>query len=737
MKNSHIEILQTMYLRGPNIWTYRPVLEAWIDIGDLEDSPSNTIPGFNERLTSWLPSLIEHRCSEGERGGFLLRLKEGTWPGHILEHVTLELQNLAGMPGGFGRARSTSVRGVYKVVVRAWHPEVTLAALHAGRDLLMAAIEDRPYDVASAVNHLRELADDLLLGPSTACIVDAATAKDRRIPAIRLSEGNLVQLGYGARSRRIWTAETDCTGAIAEGISRDKDLTKSLLKSCGVPVPEGRVVNSPAEAWEAAEDIGLPVVVKPSDANHGRGVSLELSSQADIEAAYHIADAEGSDVIVERFIRGEEHRLLVVGGKLAAAARGESIWIEGDGRATVAELIDTQVNTDPRRGEAEEFPLETIILERDPTTCLLLERQGMNGASVPEAGQRVLIQRNGNMANDITESVHPSVAATVALAARVIGLDIAGVDLVAEDISRPLAEQGGAIVEVNAGPGLLMHLKPANGEPRPVGRAIVDHLFPQDETGRIPVVGITGSRDMTTIAKLVAWLLQLSGKHVGLACGNGLYLDNRQIEQGNRANFDSAERVLMNRMVEAAVFENGGDAILSEGLAYDRCQVGVVANIDPAFHLGRYHIDTPEQVFNVLRTQIDLVLPDGVAVLNAGDQMAVQMAPLCDGEVMFFGADPDIPVIQEHLAQGRRAVFVKDGHVMLGTGGDALAVADLTKIPLVNDAAQPNQLANILAAIGAAWALEISPNVIRTGVKTFEAASPEANVHHSIVRNQV
>jgi len=715
-----------MYLRGPNIWTYRPVLEAWVDIGDLEDFPSNTIPGFNERLINWLPSLIEHRCSEGERGGFLLRLKEGTWPGHILEHVTLELQNLAGMPGGFGRARSTSQRGVYKVVIRAWHPEVTRTALLAGRDLVMAAVKDESFDVAAAVNKLRDLADSLLLGPSTACIVDAATAKDRRIPAIRLSEGNLVQLGYGARSRRIWTAETDCTGAIAEGISRDKDLTKSLLQSCGVPVPEGQLVHSPEEAWEAAEDLGLPVVVKPSDANHGRGVSLELHARKDIEAAYHVADAEGSEVIVERFIRGDEHRLLVVGGKLVAAARGESVSIEGDGVATVAELIETQLNSDPRRGAEEEFPLDIIDLERQPSTCLLLERQGMHAQSVPALGQRVLIERNGNMANDVTGQVHPSVAATVALAARVVGLDIAGVDLVAEDISRPLEDQGGAIVEVNAGPGLLMHLKPAQGEPQPVGRAIVDHLFPDGESGRIPVVGITGSRGKSTVAHLLAWLVHLSGKHVGLACSNGLYLDRRQVEKGDRANFDAAERVLMNRMVEAAVFENGSDTILSEGLAYDRCQVGVVTNIDPSSHLGRYHIDTPEQVFNVLRTQVDLVLPSGAAVLNAHDAMAVEMAPLCDGEVIFFGMDPEHPVISTHLAQGRRAVYIKDGHVVLATGSHAASNADVSKIPMTGTASAREQLENYLAAIGAAWALDIHPNVIRTGVKTFEAAAAAA-----------
>ena len=284
-----MEFLNILPLRGPNIWTYRPVLEVWLDIGDLEDSPSNTIPGFYERLTAWLPSLVEHRCGIGERGGFLQRLREGTWPGHILEHVTIELQNMAGMQSGFGKARSTGVRGVYKVVVRSRNEQVSRAALHAARDLVLAAMQDRSFDVAAAVSILRDMVDALCLGPSTACIVDAAT--ERGIPSIRLTEGNLVQLGYGARQHRIWTAETDQTSAIAETISRDKDLTKSLLSACGVPVPEGRVVDSPADAWDAAEDIGLPVVVKPSDGNHGRGVSTELMARAEVEAAYHLADA--------------------------------------------------------------------------------------------------------------------------------------------------------------------------------------------------------------------------------------------------------------------------------------------------------------------------------------------------------------------------------------------------------------------------------------------------------------
>ena len=411
-----MEFLKILPLRGPNIWTYRPVLEVWLDIGILEDSPSNTIPGFYERLTAWIPTLVEHRCGIGERGGFLERLREGTWPGHILEHVTIELQNLAGMQSGFGKARSTGVRGVYKVVVRSRNEQVSHAALHAARDLILAAIHDKPFDVATAVAGLHEMVDALCLGPSTACIVEAAT--ERGIPSIRLTEGNLVQLGYGVRQRRIWTAETNQTSAIAEGISKDKDLTKSLLSACGVPVPQGRIVDSPEDAWEAAEDIGVPVVVKPSDGNHGRGVSIDLMSREEIEAAFHLADAEGSAVIVERFVRGNEHRLLVVGGRLAAAARGESVSLVADGRSTIRQLIDTQINSDPRRGASEEFPLDVLLLDENPAARFELERQGYNADSIPPPGKQVLIQRNGNVAFDVTDEVHPEVAAMVALAAR-------------------------------------------------------------------------------------------------------------------------------------------------------------------------------------------------------------------------------------------------------------------------------------------------------------------------------
>ncbi len=712
-----IEILRIVHLRGPNQWTYRPVLEAWIDIHGLEDCPSNTLPGFNARLLAWLPTLQSHRCSYGEEGGFVRRLEEGTWPAHVMEHVALELQNLAGMPGGFGRARGLPQRGQYRVVVRAWHPEVTEAAIHAARDLVMAAIEDAPFDVAGTVKRLHTLADRRLLGPSTACIVEAADAKPRRIPHIRLNDGNLVQLGYGSQSRRIWTAETDATSAIAEGIASDKDLTKRLLAAAGVPVPEGRVVTSPADAWEAALDIGVPVVVKPDNANHARGVSLDLQTQAEVEAAFPIAEAEGSGVMVERFVPGEEHRLLVVGGRLIAASRGENIHIVGDGVSTVRTLIDVQLNADPRRGETEEFPLETIVLDREPGILLLLARQGLGPESVLAAGQKALIQRTGTYAEDVTDLVHPETARLACLAAKVVGLDIAGIDLVCADITRPLSEQKGAIVEVNAGPGLLMHLKPAIGQPRPVGEAIVAHLFPDGASGRIPVVGVAGESEATLTARLIAHLLQLGGKRTGLACAEGLFLDRRLVEPGDCARWEPAQRLLMNRSVDAAVIENPVVTLAGEGLAYDRCQVAVMTGIDLEARWPEYGIVDAEGLLKVWRTQVDVVLPTGSAVLNADDAAIAGLAEFCDGEIIWFAGSPAALPLAKHRARGGRAVIVKEGRILLIHGADERVLCELTEVPFLQD--HPKDTVAVLAALGAGWALDLPLELLRAGIETY------------------
>lgn len=715
MSKKDIEILEVRYLRGPSMWTYTPIIEAVVDIHDLEDFPSNLIPGFPERLVAWLPSLMAHTCSPGVHGGFVMRLHEGTWPGHILEHITIELQNLAGMKVSFGKAREVTRRSLYKVVFNTLHEKVGRRALQLARELVLAAMEDRPFDLPAAIAELTQMADDYCLGPSTQCIVTAATK--RKIPHIRLLEnGNLVQLGYGAAQRRIWTAETDCTSAIAEGIASEKDMTKRLLGYCGVPTPEGRVVESPAEAWAAAQDIGLPVVVKPSDGNRGRGVSIDLSIQSEIEAAYQIAANEGSEVIVEQYIRGIEHRLLVIGGKLVAAARGEEASVIGDGKQTVRQLVESQINSDPRRGKAGEQPLEPVEIDR-AQVLLQLERQGYTPDSVPAADSKVVVLRNGNHNTDITHLVHPDNAATAVLAAKIVGLDIAGVDIVAEDITQPLAGQGGAIVEVNAGPSLLMHLRPAIGEAQPVGEAIVESLFPTTANGRIPVVGVSGCRGKTRVAGLIARLLRLSGKYVGLACSKGVYVNRRQLQNSDGANYAGGERVLLNRSVTAAVIEQDARSILTEGLAYDRCDVGVVTNLAYDADLAQFHIHDDDQMFTVLRTQIDVVLPSGTGVLNADDPRLVEMAELCDGEVIFFSLNADSEVIRAHRAKGGRAVIVRDNRIVLAKDGDEKGLTDASAIPLI--AERHEETANVLAAIAAGWALNIDTALIKSGAQTF------------------
>jgi cyanophycin synthetase len=715
MTQKNLQILRVSHLRGPNIWTYRPVIETWLDLGELEDRPSNRIPGFYERLIALLPGLVQHRCGVGEVGGFLERLRDGTWAGHILEHVVLELQTLAGMQTGFGKTRMTSRPGVYKMAFRTRQEEVGRAALEAGRELLLAAIEDQPYDVKATVARLRELCDRLFLGPSTAHIVEAAT--DRRIPHIRLNDGNLVQLGYGARQHRIWTAETDQTSAIAESIASDKQLTKELLQSCGVPVPEGEEVDSPERAWDVAQDIGVPVTVKPTDANHGRGVFTDLHTREDVEKAWHAADAEGSGVLVEKFIEGEAHRLLVVGKEVVAATRGKKQTVTGDGRSTVLQLIESQINSDPRCGVEEEFPLEPLILDKEPIAQLELRRQGLNADSVPPSGQVVLIRRHGDLAYDVTDLVHPKVAAAAALAARVVGLDIAGIDLVTPDISKPLADQGGAIIEVNAGPGLLMHLKPAEGQPRNVGQAIVAHLFPGEDQGRIPIVGITGTRNTTRIARLVNWLLHINGMQVGLACRDGFFLGPRQVDTRDGSDWETGQRLLINRSLEAAVFEHTHRAILSEGLAYDRCTIGVVTDLDGLEELAEFYIDDADKLFAVVRTQVDVILPTGTAVLNAADPRVVEMAALCDGKVLFYGSDAQLPAIAQHRQQGERTVFLRDRHIVLAQGMDEVSEVPLDSLSPAK-AAKPDM---VMAAVAAAWALDVRPELIGAGLRTFKA----------------
>ncbi|MFM7657435.1 MAG: cyanophycin synthetase, partial [Burkholderiaceae bacterium] len=652
---------------------------------------------------------------------FEQRLRDGTWMGHVLEHVIIELLELSGLEAGFGQTRETTRAGTYRMVFRVPDETVGRTAFDAGLKLMHAVINQQAFELEPELAKIRKAIDEFYLGPSTAHIV--ASAKKRKIPHIRLNQGNLVQLGYGALQNRIWTAETDLTSAIAEGIAGNKDLTKSLLRSCGVPVPSGEVVHSVEAAWEIAQEIGLPVVVKPRDGNRGRGVMLNLRSQDEVESAYAIARAEDPDVIVERYIEGDEHRVLVVGGKVIAVARGESAWVTGDGSSTVASLVELQINSDPRRGSADIHPLEKLNPFTNSVIQGNLQRQRLTTESVPAAGQRVLIAANGNHAIECSDLIHPDNAFTCVLAAQVIGLDIAGIDIVCKDIAQPLDAQRGAVVEVNAGPGLLMHLKPAQGEARPVGDAIVSHLFPEGQRGRIPIVGVAGSESTTPITRLVAWLMQLSGARVGVACREGLFVGARQLERGDCAHWEPGQRLLINRNVEAAVFENDPMSLLTEGLAYDRCWVGIVTDSQPVPGLEQELMTEPEHRYKILRTQIDVVLETGAAVLNADDETVLDMAKLSDGDVLLYAHDGQHPALVAHRESGRRVLYLEDGFLVRAHGS---AVAD--KINLTRDlspAAAALSHSALLAAIGAAWALGLEAQLIRTGLDTYGTVQPE------------
>ena len=684
-----------------------------MDLGELEDRPSDTIPGFRERLVGLLPGLQEHHCGVGERGGFLQRLDSGTMAGHVLEHVVIELLNLGGMPTGFGQTRSTSRRGVYRMAFRARDERVARVALAQGHHLLHAAMAGEPFDVAAAVTAVREEVDRSYLDPSTASIVAAAT--ERGIPHLRLNQGNLVQLGHGVMQRRIWNSETGATGAIAHGISRDERLTRSLLASCGVPVPQSRAVASADEAWEVACEIGLPVIAKFDEGAPARGTLVDLASESAVRAAFDEGSALGTGVVIERSVPGREHRLLVVGGRLVAAARGHEAWVHGDGRSTVQQLVDGQINATQCPGDAEGPVRSRIRCNADGMILRTLRAQGLTPASVPPTGSRVLIQRLGREVEDCTDGVHPEVARMAELAARLVGLDVAGIDVIAADLARPLHEQEGAVIGVHAGPGLTMHLEPSRGASRPVGRAIIDHLFADEQDGRIPIVGVAGSRDTGRIACMIAWLLHLSGRHVGLACGGGICLDRRQVDRCDGTRWEAGRRVLMNHQVEVAVLETRPRGILRDGLPYDRCEVGLVHDLEGHEGLAEHDVQGREQMFRVMRTQVDVVLRRGTAVLNASDPEIASMAALCDGQVMLYAPDAGDDAVARHLAAGGRAVFADGRTIMLAHGADHVPVGHLPEdVPGGSPTGQAT-----LAAVAAAWACGVDMDVIVTGVATF------------------
>jgi cyanophycin synthetase len=691
-----MEFRRIVALRGPNIWAKSPVLEAWVDLGELKDSASNAIPGFNDRLMAWLPEMIEHECSIGTRGGFFERLRRGTYLAHILEHVTLELQNRAGSKLGYGRARETMTEGVFRVAFRYEEEALARACVTTARELCLAAVYDRPFDIADEILRLRRVADDVLMGPSTRTVALAARA--RGIPVRRLNDASLLQLGQGSKQHRVHRSATDRTGAVAESLSDDKEVTKTYLRAAGVPVAKGRLATSPPDAWRAAQEIGAPVVVKPKDCNFGNGVVIGLSRRDQIEAAYKHAATLGSGVIVEQLAHGSEHRLLVVGGKFIAATGGKPAVVVGDGEQSISELVESQLNSDPRRGQDLSCPLAKV--EFDKNVLLMLENEGFRPDSVPAAGQTVLIQPNGNLAIDETDRVHPAVRRHAELAARVIELDVAGIDIIAQDIGRPLEEQGGVVIEVNASPGLQMHVAPEAGTPRPVGEAIVASLFAEGDNGRIPVVGITGSCHTAEVTKLVARLLAVDGKTLGTSIHDGTFVGAAKVAGVEWTTADSARNLLLNPLVDAVVAELPLESLLEEGLGFDRCDVAVITSVGEGMRIDVAEWDSPERQVLVHRVLSDMVLPAGALVLRAGEPLAGHIIEHCDAETILYSAREDASDVQAHLAAGGKAVIVRKGQIVFSAAGEETVLPALT----IAGPAEP-----LLAATAVGWALALSP----------------------------
>ncbi len=705
-----MEVSRIRALRGPNLWSRHTAIEAIVKCEGVENAIA-TMPGFEPAVRMLFPGIGALRAS----GSVSLA--------HVLEAAALTLQEEAGCKVTFSRTTQTVEPGTYQVVVQYSEEAVGRLAFELAQQLVHSALKGGDFDADAAIAKLRETDEDVRLGPSTGSIVDAALA--RGIPYRRLTEGSLVQFGWGSKQRRIWAAEVDATSAVSESIAQDKDLTKQLLRAAGVPVPIGRPVHSVGEAWEVALEIGLPVVLKPQDGNQGKGVTVNITDRAHLEIAYRAAEEIGT-VLVEKYLPGSDFRLLVVGKHLVAAARRDPPHVIGDGQADVRTLVE-RVNADPRRGDGHATSLTKIRF--DDIAVARLALQGLTPESVPEKGRRVILRYNANLstggtATDVTDEVHPQVAASAVAAAQMIGLHVCGVDVVCESVGRPLPDQHGGIVEVNAAPGLRMHLSPSYGKGRNVGQAIVADLFGPGDDGRIPVVAVTGTNGKTTTARLIAHLFASSGLRVGLTNTDGVYVDGRQIDSGDCSGPKSARNVLMHPEVDAAVFETARGGVLREGLGFDRCHVAVVTNIGAGDHLGLNYITTVEDLAVLKRVIVQNVATDGFAVLNAADPIVAAMAASCPGEVIFFCADRHHPVMATHRAQGRRTVYVDDGH-MVASEGSVRGRVPLRDIPITRYGTIGFQVENAMAAVAAAWGAGLDWAAVLSGLASFvnDAAS--------------
>ncbi|HEX2883345.1 MAG TPA: cyanophycin synthetase [Candidatus Limnocylindria bacterium] len=720
-----MRIIETRVFRGPNYWNYEPAIKLIVDLGVLEAYPTDRLPGFTDALLEMLPGVGLHSCGTGKPGGFEQRLRDGTWVGHVAEHIALQLQREAGTEVGRGKTRSTGEPGRYHVVYSYGDESVGVAAGQLAVRLVNHLVEADPaFDFVAELERLILLAERAAFGPSTQAILDEASLRD--IPSIRLNEQSLVQLGHGIHQKRIRATMTSQTASLGVDIASDKKLTNRLLAATGVPVPRSEVVRDEEAAAAAARRIGFPVAVKPLDGNHGRGVVLDLADEDAVRAGFRMAQAEArrGGVVVERYLTGNDYRCLVIGGRLRAVAQRVPAHVDGDGVHALAELVEI-TNADPRRGIGHEKVLTRIRI--DDESISYAREQGFELSDVPPRGQRVYLKRTGNMSTggisiDRTEEIHPDNAQIAELAAQVVGLDIAGIDIVCPDIGQPVRETGGGIVEVNAAPGFRMHTHPTEGEAQYVAKPVIDLLFPPASPSRIPIVAVTGSNGKTTTTRMIAHIMKGMGRKVGLTSTDGIYVDGRLVRRADASGPKSASMVLQNPTVDFAVFEVARGGILREGLGYQRNDVAVVLNVT-GDHLGLGGITSIKQLAAVKRVIVEAVPRDGVAVLNADDPLVAEMARHCSGSVIYFSTDPDHERLKFQASRGRRAVTLEQGRngekIVLRHGRKSMDLVWTHLIPATFEGRARMNVQNALAATAAAWAAGAHLHDIRQGLRTF------------------
>jgi cyanophycin synthetase len=715
-----MKIQDIKIMNGPNYWSIRrhKLVVMLLDLEDMEEKPTNKIEGFLERLEKMFPTMYEHRCSEGAPGGFFSRVKDGTWMGHVIEHIALEIQSLAGMEVGFGRTRETSSKGVYHVVFSYFEAKAGVYAAKAAVRIAQALVDDTPYNLDEDIQNLREIREDERLGPSTGSIVEEAIK--RKIPYIRLNNRSLVQLGYGVNQQRIQATITGKTGSIAVEIACDKEDTKMLLEAAEIPVPRGRICYDLEDLEAAANRIGYPLVTKPVNGNHGKGATTNLKNWDELQAGFEAAKKYSRGIIVEKFITGHDHRVLVINYKFVAAARRTPAAVTGDGVSTISALID-KVNSDPRRGYGHEKVLTAIKVD-DFTMNILLDK-GLTLDSVLPAGEELYLKPTANLstggtATDVTDLVHPSNVFMCERIARIIGLDICGIDIMASDLSTPLSENGGAVLEVNAAPGFRMHLEPTEGLPRNVAEPVIDMLYPPGATARIPIIAITGTNGKTTTTRLIAHIVKQMGHKVGFTTTDGVYIQNQLMMKGDCTGPVSAEFVLKDPTVDFAVLESARGGILRAGLGFHNCDVGVVTNI-AADHLGLGGIDTLEQLARVKSVVVESVLPGGYAILNADDPLVMSMSKDLECKIALFSLDENNPNIQAHCLGGGIAAVYENGYVTIQKGTWKIRVDRAANIPLTFGGKAEFNIANVLAAVLACYVLDFRTEDIRQALQTF------------------